>query len=96
MYIQYNLLLIYNSIYIYPIYRYHKALDSYKAGLQIEPDNSLCKQGVSKTLAAISEANGKGVDQERTAHGRCIYMTCMYMCVVYAVYDYCSLLYCNL
>ncbi|RYY87289.1 hypothetical protein EON63_04285 [archaeon] len=23
---------------------YHKSMDSYKAGLQIEPDNSLCKQ----------------------------------------------------
>lgn len=48
---------------------YHKSLDSYKAGLQIEPDNSLCKQGMTKTMAKIQELNmGGGQDQERTAH----------------------------
>lgn len=50
---------------------YHKALDSYKAGLQIEPDNSLCKQGLSKTMAAVQTANNSGeADQERAAHGK--------------------------
>jgi len=49
---------------------YHKALDSYKAGLQIEPDNTLCKQGLSKTMSAVQTANNSGVaDQERAAHG---------------------------
>ena len=33
---------------------YHKSMDSYKAGLQIEPDNALCKQGLQKTIAKVS------------------------------------------
>eukprot|EP00595_Chromulina_sp_UTEXLB2642_P000360 CAMPEP_0196761234 /NCGR_PEP_ID=MMETSP1095-20130614/397_1 /TAXON_ID=96789 ORGANISM="Chromulina nebulosa, Strain UTEXLB2642" /NCGR_SAMPLE_ID=MMETSP1095 /ASSEMBLY_ACC=CAM_ASM_000446 /LENGTH=561 /DNA_ID=CAMNT_0042110499 /DNA_START=16 /DNA_END=1701 /DNA_ORIENTATION=- len=45
---------------------YHKALDSYRAGLQIEPDNSLCKQGLQKTLEKINTSQGP--DSERTAH----------------------------
>lgn len=48
---------------------YHKSLDSYKAGLQIEPDNSLCKQGMAKTMSKIQEATASGdMDQERAAH----------------------------
>lgn len=44
---------------------YHKAMESYKMGLQIEPDNSLCKQGLNKTIAQI---NAGGMDAERQAH----------------------------
>jgi stress-induced-phosphoprotein 1 len=44
---------------------YHKSLDSYRAGLQLEPDNSLCKQGMQKTLQKINEG---GADKERAAH----------------------------
>lgn len=47
---------------------YHKSLESYKAGLQIEPDNSLCKQGLQKTMAKIQEGNGGEMDKERAAH----------------------------
>lgn len=48
---------------------YHKSMESYQAGLVLEPDNSLCKQGLAKTMAKIQEANSQGgVDQERTAH----------------------------
>lgn len=48
---------------------YHKSMDSYKAGLQLEPDNSLCKQGLQKTIAKVNEANADGsVDKERQAH----------------------------
>ncbi len=48
---------------------YHKSLDSYKAGLQIEPDNALCKQGMAKTMSKIQEATANGdMDQERAAH----------------------------
>lgn len=48
---------------------YHKSTDSYRAGLQIEPDNSLCKQGLAKTMAKIQEANMSGnMDSERAAH----------------------------
>ena len=44
---------------------YHKSMDSYKAGLALEPDNSLCKQGLQKTLAKIQEG---GENKERPAH----------------------------
>eukprot|EP01040_Poterioochromonas_malhamensis_P000686 gene686-733_t len=48
---------------------YHRALDSYKAGLQLEPENALCKQGLNKTFAKIQEANMTGeMDKERAAH----------------------------
>jgi stress-induced-phosphoprotein 1 len=48
---------------------YHKALDSYQHGLNLEADNSLCKQGLQKTMAKIQEANMTGGhDKERAAH----------------------------
>ncbi len=47
---------------------YHKALDSYKMGLQLEPENALCKQGLQKTMNQISAANAQGPDSERSAH----------------------------
>eukprot|EP01038_Epipyxis_sp_PR26KG_P007406 gene7406-10095_t len=48
---------------------YHKSMDSYKAGLALEPDNSLCKQGLNKTVMKIQEANSDGsLDKERSAH----------------------------
>lgn len=46
---------------------YHKALDSYRAGLQIEPDNSLCKQGLQKTMLQVNTSNAAD-DKERAAH----------------------------
>lgn len=48
---------------------YHKSMDSYKAGLQLEPDNSLCKQGLQKTMMKIQALNMSGEeDKERSAH----------------------------
>lgn len=48
---------------------YHKAMESYKMGLQLEPDNSLCKAGLQKTMMKIQEANMSGEqDKERAAH----------------------------
>jgi stress-induced-phosphoprotein 1 len=47
---------------------YHKALDSYKAGLQIEPDNALCTRGLSKTMAQINTSQSDEVNKERAAH----------------------------
>lgn len=48
---------------------YHKALESYKTGLGLESDNTLCKQGLQKTMMKINEANMDGsVDKERQAH----------------------------
>jgi len=45
---------------------YHKALESYKQGLAIEPDNGLCKQGLQKTMAAVNSSGTP--DKERAAH----------------------------
>ncbi|CAE7558563.1 HOP3, partial [Symbiodinium microadriaticum] len=47
---------------------YHRALDSYKAGLQIEPDNALCTRGLSKTMAHINTTQSEEVNKERAAH----------------------------
>ena len=49
---------------------YHKSLESFKMGLQLEPDNSLCKAGLAKTIAKINEASGDDMDAERVAHAR--------------------------
>ena len=45
---------------------YHKAIESYKKGLALEPTNAACKQGLAKTTTAIN--TGTGNDQERAAH----------------------------
>jgi len=49
---------------------YHKAMDSYKAGLQIEPDNSLCKAGLQSVMTKIyAGQSSEGADSaERRAH----------------------------
>mmetsp|Transcript_38757 Transcript_38757/g.51066 ORF Transcript_38757/g.51066 Transcript_38757/m.51066 type:complete len:586 (-) Transcript_38757:388-2145(-) len=48
---------------------YHKALESYKKGLEFEANNALCTGGVSKTLQKIQQANQSGeMDKERAAH----------------------------
>ena len=49
---------------------YHKSLESFKMGLSLEPDNSLCRQGLAKTIAKINEASGDDMDAERVAHAR--------------------------
>jgi stress-induced-phosphoprotein 1 len=49
---------------------YHKSLESFKRGLQLEPENSLCKQGLAKTIAKINEASSDEMDAERVAHAR--------------------------
>ncbi len=40
-------------------------MDSYRAGLQIDPNNSLCSQGLSNVMQKINE---QGHDAERSAH----------------------------
>jgi len=48
---------------------YHKALDTYKKGLALEPDNAECKDGLQRTAMKIQQANSSGeVDKERVAH----------------------------
>jgi len=44
---------------------YHKAIESYKKGLAIEPSNAACKQGLAKVQHAI---NTSGTDKERAEH----------------------------
>jgi len=44
---------------------YHKALESYKAGLGIEPENALCTAGMQKTSQAIQEANSNMSEGEQ-------------------------------
>jgi len=52
---------------------YHKAMDSYRAGLALEPDNALCKQGLQKTAVKVNTSNSDGPDAER--QGRCLILT---------------------
>lgn len=48
---------------------YHKAMDSYRAGLQIEPDNALCRDGLRKVTEKVNETNGSSdMDADRAAH----------------------------
>lgn len=47
---------------------YHKAMDSYKAGLAVEEGNSLCNDGLRKVMIKINEANNSAPDAERQAH----------------------------
>lgn len=47
---------------------YHKAMDSYKAGLAVEDGNSLCNEGLRKVMIKINEANSDAPDAERQAH----------------------------
>lgn len=44
---------------------YHKALDSYKTGLAIEPDNKLCKDGLAKTTSQIQMSQFNETDDDR-------------------------------
>lgn len=47
---------------------YHKAVESYKAGLEIDPANSACKQGLDKTMRQIQTANyNQEADPDRAA-----------------------------
>mmetsp|Transcript_2543 Transcript_2543/g.4011 ORF Transcript_2543/g.4011 Transcript_2543/m.4011 type:complete len:583 (+) Transcript_2543:130-1878(+) len=50
----------------------HKALDSYKAGLAIDPDNAACKEGLRKCTAQINYGAATMTEeekQERAQHG---------------------------
>ena len=48
---------------------YHKAMDSYRTGLNIEPNNELCRAGLTKTIAKVQDGNNEEGDvKERQAH----------------------------
>merc|ERR1712070_175390 len=47
---------------------YHKALESYRAGLGIEADNAACKQGLAKVTQIINSSMSSEDQAERQAH----------------------------
>jgi stress-induced-phosphoprotein 1 len=47
---------------------FHKAMDSYKAGLAIEPDNALCKQGLQQVMVKINSSTSEEDLKQRQAH----------------------------
>lgn len=44
---------------------YHKAQDSYKKGLALDPENTACKEGLKKCLIAISYGRQNMTDEEK-------------------------------
>ena len=47
---------------------YHKAMESYRAGQAIEPDNALCKQGLQTVMMKINSSQSEDDLKERQAH----------------------------
>lgn len=47
---------------------YHKAMDSYQKGLNLEPGNKLCSDGLNKTYQMVNSNAGGEHDKERAAH----------------------------
>jgi len=45
----------------------HKALDSYKRGLELDPDNAACKEGLRKATYQINMANANMTEDEKKA-----------------------------
>jgi len=43
----------------------HKAMDSYKAGLQLDSSNAACKQGLQKVTAAINYGRANMTDEQK-------------------------------
>jgi len=44
---------------------YHKAMESYKKGLQVDPQNASCKEGLRKVTSLINAAASSGSDEDR-------------------------------
>lgn len=44
---------------------YHKAMDSYKKGLEIEPDNATCKEGLRKVTIQINYGRSQMTDEQK-------------------------------
>lgn len=47
---------------------YHKAMDSYRAGLQLDPESSLCKEGLAKVTMQVNSMSSEDDQRERAAH----------------------------
>jgi stress-induced-phosphoprotein 1 len=45
---------------------YHKAMDSYRTGLKLDPTNTLCRDGLTKVVAKVNTSSES--DSERQAH----------------------------
>merc|ERR1712115_522266 len=43
----------------------HKAMESYKKGLEIDPSNKTCKEGLQKVAAMVNYGNANMTDEER-------------------------------
>lgn len=48
----------------YVMKEYHKALETFEAGLKLDPNNEICKMGLQKTQQAIYMSGGNQQDQE--------------------------------
>jgi stress-induced-phosphoprotein 1 len=46
----------------------HKAMSSYKKGLELDPDNKACKLGLNKVSSMVGQAQTEDEKQERAAH----------------------------
>ena len=44
---------------------FHKAMDSYKAGLEIEPENATCKEGLRKVQAQIAYGRANMTEEQK-------------------------------
>ena len=49
----------------YFLKEYHKALETYEAGLKKFPEDNQCREGIQKTQTAIYSANSEGDQEER-------------------------------
>ena len=49
----------------YSLKEYHKALETYEAGLKLDANNELCKAGVQKTQQAIYMSGNKMSQEEQ-------------------------------
>jgi len=47
---------------------YHKAMDSYRKGLELEPSNVQCKEGLQKVSALVNSNMTEEERKERAAH----------------------------
>jgi stress-induced-phosphoprotein 1 len=46
----------------------HKAMDSYRKGLSLDPDNAACKEGLRKVASTMGSRMSEEEQRERAAH----------------------------
>lgn len=47
---------------------FHKAMESYQKGIDIDPENVDCKEGLQRVVGIIQQNQSGEVDKERAAH----------------------------